>query len=96
MYATSSAATTVTAYQTSDDWSQDTITWNNAPTTGTAAGSVNTNTTQQYYEIDVTSYVQAQVAGDKTVSFVLAESAGKYTQINSSENGANKPQLKIN
>ena len=52
--------------------------------------------TAQYYEIDVTAYVQAQAAGDDAATFILKESAGKYTTFNSNDNGANKPQLKIN
>jgi parallel beta-helix repeat protein len=96
VYGYASAATVLTAYQTADGWSEGSITWNNAPAAGSAINSVSMNTTQQYYEIDVTSYVSAQANGDKTASFVLQESAGKYTQINSSENASNPPQLVIN
>ncbi|MDR6549904.1 DNRLRE domain-containing protein [Paenibacillus qinlingensis] len=95
IYGSASANTTVTAYQTTDSWTEAALTWNNKPAIGSAAGSIAMNATNAYYEIDITSYVQAQIAGDKIVSIELQESAGKYTTLNTSENGANKPQLVI-
>ena len=96
MYGSASAATTLTAYQAVDGWTNAGLTWSNAPATGSAAGSVVLGATATYYEIDVTAYVKAQVAGDKAVTFVLKESAGKYTTLNSSNNSSNRPQLVIN
>jgi chitodextrinase len=96
VYGSASASTTLTAYQAADSWTNSGLTWNNAPAAGAAAGSVALTATVQYYEIDVTAYVNAQLAGDKVVSFVLKESAGKYTTFNSNNNSSNKPQLKIN
>jgi len=96
LYGSASAATTLTAYQAGDSWTNSALSWNNAPPAGAAAGSATLGATVQYYEIDVTAYVQAQAAGDDTVTFVLKESAGKYTTFNSNNNSANKPQLKIN
>lgn len=96
VYGSASATTTLTAYQATDGWTNAGLTWNNAPASGAAAGSVVLGATAQYYEIDVTAYVQAQAAGDDLATFVLKESAGKYTTFNSSNNSANKPQLVIN
>lgn len=96
IYGSASAATTLTAYQATDGWTNAGLTWNNAPAAGASAGTVTLGATAQYYEIDVTAYVQAQAAGDDLATFVLKESAGKYTTFNSNNNGANKPQLKIN
>jgi hypothetical protein len=95
IYGNASAATTLTAYQTSDSWSESSLTWTNKTAIGSSSGSIPMNTVNKYYEIDVTSYVQSQATGDKVVSFVLKESAGKYTTINSSENSTNKPELVI-
>ncbi|MGQ7886398.1 CBM96 family carbohydrate-binding protein [Paenibacillus sp. WC2504] len=95
VYGSASAATVLSAYQTADSWTQSALTWNNKPAVGSSAGSVSINTTNTYNEIDVTSYVTAQAAGDGVVSFALQESVGKYTTLNSSENAANKPQLVI-
>jgi hypothetical protein len=95
VYVKSSANTTLTASQTSDNWTEGAITWNNKPAPGSVIGSASVTTTAKYVEIDVTSYVQAQANGDDLASFVLSESAGKYTEINSSENSANKPELVI-
>jgi 2',3'-cyclic-nucleotide 2'-phosphodiesterase (5'-nucleotidase family) len=58
---------------TSDTWGETTITWNNQPAFGPtlatqtlAAGAVNV-----YYDWDVTSFVQGQLAGDKLVSLLV-------------------------
>jgi hypothetical protein len=84
------------------------IVWDTTPTspavTAPAAGNALTTvtiglTTSQYWEFDVTSYVQAQKTGGATaVSFVLkADVATNETQtsFNSKNNTANKPQLSI-
>lgn len=94
VYGSASAATTLTAYQAVDSWAQGTLTWNNRPTPGSAIAGVAMGTTTQYYEIDVTAYVKAQ--SDGVASFVLQESAGKYTTLNSRESSSNKPLLVIN
>ncbi|PWF47712.1 fibronectin type III domain-containing protein [Massilia glaciei] len=96
VYGSASATTTLTAYQAGDSWTNSGLTWNNAPAAGAAAGGVSMGATAQYYEIDVTPYVQAEAAGDDTATFILKESAGKYTTLNSNNNSTNKPQLKIN
>ncbi|MGO4183788.1 DNRLRE domain-containing protein [Paenibacillus sp. TAF43_2] len=93
VYGSASATTTLMASQTTDSWTEAAVTWANKPPIGTAVGSVVMSTTAAYYEIDVTAYVLAQAAGDALVSFVLSESAGKYTTLNTSENSSNKPEL---
>ena len=95
VYGSSTAATTLTAYATTDGWSNAAISWNNAPAASQSVGQVAMTTAAKYYEIDVTAYVQAQAGSDKTASFVLNESAGKYTTFSSSDSATNKPQLVI-
>ncbi|MDB5802516.1 MAG: hypothetical protein JWL63_3455 [Rhodocyclales bacterium] len=95
IYGSSTANTNLGAAQTTDGWTQAAITWNTKPAAGTAIGSVAMTTTAKYYEIDVTAYVQSQAGGDHVASFVLSETAGKYTTLNTKENAANKPQLVI-
>lgn len=60
---------------TDDSWSEDTLTWNSQPAYGTQlsqtvleAGAQNE---YKWYEWDVTSFVQAEMAGDQTVSLVV-------------------------
>ncbi|MBH5318370.1 DNRLRE domain-containing protein [Paenibacillus sp. GSMTC-2017] len=93
IYGSSSFTTTLTASEIADSWTEATLTWNNKPATGNSVGSVAMNTTLAYYEIDVTAYVLAEAAGDDSASFILSESAGKYTTFNTSENTLNKPEL---
>lgn len=95
VYGSSSAATTLTAHATADGWSNAAITWSNAPAAAQAVGHVAMTTAARYYEIDVTAYVQAQASGDKAASFVLDESAGKYTTFSSNDSATNKPQLVV-
>jgi hypothetical protein len=95
LYGSASSNTNLMAYQTGDAWSEASLSWSNKPAVGSLVGSVPLNTTAKYNDIDVTAYVSAQAAGDGTVSFVLQESAGKYTTLNSSENASNPPQLEV-
>ena len=85
----------MTAHATADGWSNAAITWSNAPAAAQAVGHVAMTTAARYYEIDVTAYVQAQASGDKAASFVLDESAGKYTTFSSNDSATNKPQLVV-
>jgi N-acetylneuraminic acid mutarotase len=82
-----------------DSWTETGITWNNAPTTTNNPLSILTgvNNRLQYYEVDVTAYVKAQVAGDKTVTFQLRDALlqDKHINFNSRENKAFIPQLII-
>lgn len=75
----SGSAFDVTVYKAEDNWTEDGITWNNAPGKSTSIGSFTTNgdTDNNYedFQIDVTNYVQEQLAGDKMVSFNLADAA---------------------
>ncbi len=95
VYGSASAATTLTASQTTDTWTESALTWANKPAVGSLVGSVPLTTAAQYYELDVTAYVSAQASGDGTVSFVLQETVGKYTTLNSSESAANPPRLEL-
>ncbi|WP_224371045.1 CBM96 family carbohydrate-binding protein [Hyalangium versicolor] len=95
VYGSASSTTTLSAYQTTDSWTELALNWTNKPAVGGVVGSVPIGTTAKYNEIDVTSYVSTEASGDGTVSFVLQESVGKYTTLNSSENASNPPQLEI-
>ncbi|RKH65443.1 CBM96 family carbohydrate-binding protein [Corallococcus llansteffanensis] len=95
VHGSASAATTLQAFQTADGWTEAALTWSNKPAPGSLVGGVALTTADQDYEIDVTAYVNAQAAGDGTVSFVLQEVVGKYTTLVSSEGSANPPRLDV-
>ncbi|QNF34430.1 DNRLRE domain-containing protein [Adhaeribacter swui] len=81
-----------------DNWTETGLTWNNAPlATSPALSSVAVTNEAKYYEWDVTSFVQAQLAGDKTVSLLLQDAANQNRKLefNSRENTLNPPQLLI-
>ncbi|MBD0256025.1 MAG: DNRLRE domain-containing protein, partial [Cytophagales bacterium] len=88
----------VTFSETSDNWQENTINWNNAPAAvGTPLGVLTINATKQYHEIDLTEYVKAQVSGDKVLSIVLTNPARQFrgVDIHSKENAEHKPVLII-
>jgi glucose/arabinose dehydrogenase len=84
----------------STTWTENGITWNNKPATGTTViGKFTvTDTTARYYEVDISSYVKSQRAAGKSVIAIALKSALSATPLavfNSDENAANKPQLVV-
>ena len=87
-------------FPTTTAWTESGVTWNNRPAaTGAKVGSLTVkNTTGQYYEVDITSLIQAELAaGRTTVALLLANpnTASPYTTFNSRNAASNKPQLVI-
>lgn len=81
-------------------WMENTLTWNNKPTSGTTAiaTATVTNTAYSYITWDVTGYVQSELqAGRTNISLALKSLTGHDPRIfwNSSEAGSNPPQLVI-
>jgi len=99
LYANSvSGAFPVSIYKVGDNWTETGITYNNALANGTLIGSVNVSASGLYYEWDVSTYVQNQIAkNDFIVSFILDDAgvANQLIKFNSRESSANKPQLVI-
>ncbi len=98
-----SAATPVVIYGLSgtDTWVESgssSVTWNNQPgsTGAVTIGTLNV-TAAGWYNIDVTSYVNSQMSGDKRMTFKLqVENVnGATLSFNSKENAANKPALTV-
>lgn len=89
----------ISAYAVTDDsWTEKGITWSTAPASlSTLLCSVNVNDQLKYYELDVTSFVKSELAGDKIVSFLIRDTAFKNTNLtlNSKENALYPPQLVI-
>ena len=59
----------------SDTWDESTLTWNNQPGPGALLGTINVSDVGPV-SFDLTSYVNAELAGDKTVSLVLLDDSG--------------------
>ncbi|HEY0669736.1 MAG TPA: DNRLRE domain-containing protein [Sphingobacteriaceae bacterium] len=82
-------------YADTDNWTEDFITWDNCPI-AYSIGATPVNNTLKYYEWNVTSRVQSEVAGDNIVSLVLHQTAGgNLTTTWDSKEGVNKPELVI-
>jgi CSLREA domain-containing protein len=84
---------------TTTPWSESTITWNNRPSPQTSVGSFTvTGTTAKWYELDVTSFLKAAKAANRTsVSFVIrsTQSTNATCSFNSDDAAANRPQLVV-
>jgi regulation of enolase protein 1 (concanavalin A-like superfamily) len=80
----------IKAYGIDDDsWKESGITWNKKPGAGAQLGEIHVAGLREWYEIDVTAYVQSQYAGDKVVSLSLAQdSAGLYTLFSGREDSS--------
>jgi hypothetical protein len=83
---------------TNDSWTEKGITWSNAPAyQSPALGSVAVNYQLKYYDVDVTSFVKNQLAGDKVVTFAIKDTANqsKNLSFHSKENANYSPQLLV-
>jgi hypothetical protein len=81
-------------------WGESTLTFNNRPPLGVQLGSgVAIGTTAQYYEWDVTPFVQNQKNGGATAASFAIQMASPVTfapdAFNSKEAGSNRPQLVV-
>ena len=76
----------VTVSKVNDDtWSEDTITWNTMPAVSDAIGTFDTqalgNEVFLDYTVDVTEYIQEQLAGNKIASFNLSDLSSTNEQL---------------
>jgi hypothetical protein len=84
----------------STSWGETTLTWNNKPASGTTVlGTIAVSgTTGQWYEVDLTSHVQAQrAAGATTIAIALKNPNDTlpYSAFRSRDASSNPPQLVI-
>jgi chitodextrinase len=91
----------VNAYSVSNTtWTESGLTWNNKPAAGATLldSATITDTTQRWYEWDLTSYIQAEKsAGHNTVCIVLtgSQQTSSIAVFQSDEASSNQPQLVI-
>ena len=82
-----------------DSWTESGITWNNKPDQSQYLSTIHmTNSPSEWEECDVTSYIQAQCAGDKKASFVILQDVsgeGLYTVYRSKEKSGGGSYLKV-
>jgi hypothetical protein len=93
------AADSRTVYALSDDtWDENTLTWANKPSYGSALASSYVPGPNRYIEWDVTSYIQAEYAGDRFASIVVNDPVANHNtgiDFYTKENISNIPQLVI-
>ncbi|NLY43482.1 MAG: DNRLRE domain-containing protein, partial [Clostridiaceae bacterium] len=83
LYSTAADSVDIAVYETSNNWTETTITWNNAPAFGVKITSATAS--KQYSEWDITQYIRSQLqAGNKIISI------GMYVDDDYSGNSSNK------
>ena len=95
LYATrSSDDVDITLYSTENGWSENTITWGNAPRDGSVIDRVRLGPDDTYYEWDVSSYLVGE--NEENISFVLYDEGRDNRLVSfSSSEGSNPPELKV-
>lgn len=99
LFGSAASTATVKIYALSDDsWTETGVNYNNKPVFSTLQDTKTISSTAQYYEFDVTNFIQEEVtAGYSTFSFAISGANLQDISIsfNSKENGSNAPQLVI-
>ncbi len=82
---------------TSDNWSEEGITYQNAPTIGSALNTFTVSEGPKYYEIDVTDYVKNEISDNGIASFVLTSLNPSIdrARFDAKEKGGNPAQLVV-
>jgi hypothetical protein len=99
--AAATSAKACSIYAVSDiGWVESAITWTTAPAAGAKQGSsVTIGTTSQYYDFDVTAYLQSERGlNHGAVSFMLkndVQTVETQTSFNSNEAASNRPILLV-
>lgn len=97
LYGYNSSGGTMNAgiYQlSSDSWTENGITWSNAPEEGNLIASVVFDGTRKYVEANVTGYCTGELAGDRIAGFVIKTPENELGDVNSREE-ANLPELVV-
>ncbi|GAB4048235.1 polysaccharide lyase family 8 super-sandwich domain-containing protein [Catellatospora paridis] len=89
--------TSISAYAVSaDSWTESGITWNTAPALGAQLSTAPLCQVADWIPLDVTPFVQAEYAGDKTATIGLWQAApGRATVLNSRSNATRPAFLQV-
>ncbi|ALJ04719.1 hypothetical protein APS56_06055 [Pseudalgibacter alginicilyticus] len=95
LYKSSGTKIMLTTSKIDNNWSESTVTWDTAPTTGNVITSTNLSSDTGFYEWDITAYVKEQFDNDKTISISIEdlEAQKKTNEFTSKEAADNKPEL---
>ena len=95
LYAATGKESHIVVYSTSDEWTEETLNYSNAPSQISALADQTVSASGVYYEWDVTSYVLSSMTSDDVASFVVADISTNKNSIafNSKEAADNLPHL---
>ena len=86
--------TIITVHESSYNWSENSVTWDNVQPEGDAIATINIGADNQWYEWNVTDYVRENE--NQPISFVFyGETNGSSVLRFSSKEGDNAPELRI-
>jgi len=98
-FTAASGASPVTVHaEDTDSWTETGLTWNTQPAVGSAVVTVPVGLTAQYWEWNLTAFVQNQIAtGQHTMSLELQNDSttSDPANFNSREAASNGPQLVV-
>lgn len=97
LYANKTDPCAIIASESDDNWSESTITWSNAPISGSQIAKVDIGYENIFYEWDITSYLKTQNEQDGIVSVCLEDMDGANEDVffNSKEANEYHPELVI-
>lgn len=96
LYGSAAAEASIAASATSNAWTENEITWDNAPALGQALATTTIQNTEMYYEWDLTDQVLAAIDDQGILSLALTTTADAVATFNSRENPLARPFLVIN
>lgn len=95
LYAESTTGGPISIYETSSDWSETTLTLENAPSLGDVITTTYLTESETYYDWNITDYAKENAGGVLSVAFEVAPSNEATHAFSSVQSGANAAQLLI-
>ncbi|MBD2846322.1 DNRLRE domain-containing protein [Paenibacillus sp. IB182496] len=89
------AQTNLSVVRVAEDWDEAAITWNVRPETGSLLAAREITNTRQWYELDLTEYVQEQAQSGANLNLALKQELGSRGTYIWSREAEDAPYLKI-
>jgi sialate O-acetylesterase len=94
---TTENVTNITAHSAENSWSENEITWNNAPIIGAEISRVSVDNATVFYDWDITTSLKSAIENeDFFLSIALKNNSNSLVNFASKETNANRPMLFLN
>ncbi len=96
VYNVTKSPMTLNVHKTGDNWSEDSLTWNNRPSSGWLFAKPVVYGAGKWITIDMTEFVNAELAGDRLMSIVIEPGTEDiYIGLSTKESAQFKPELTV-